>query len=246
MSSQDKAINSYVTLKMIDILRSEQRGKAEHGWLKSYHSFSFADYYNPQRMGFRALRVINEDYVQPGKGFGTHPHANMEILTYVVQGQIAHKDSMGNVKAVSAGEVQAMSAGSGVRHSEFNPLDSELLHLLQIWILPDKNGVQPSYSEWRPKSAGAPGLQLFASPDGQEGSIKINQNCSVYLGHLVAGGQLRRSVAPTRALWLQLISGELSLSGETLSAGDAASLEQVAAMEVLAKNDAKFILFDLA
>ncbi len=230
---------------MIEILKSEERGKADHGWLKSYHSFSFADYYDPARMGFRNLRVINEDFVQPGKGFGTHPHANMEIITYVIQGQIAHKDSMGNVKIVGAGEVQAMSAGTGVRHSEFNPSETELLHLLQIWIVPNKMGVQPAYAEWKPSKPNFEGLALFASADGREGSFLIHQDCSVYLGHLQAGNAHDYKLKGERALWIQIIDGELDVLDQTLGAGDAAAIEKTSDVKLVTRNSARFILFDL-
>ena len=231
---------------MINIIRSEERGKANHGWLKSFHSFSFADYYNPQMMGFRNLRVINEDWIEPGQGFPMHPHANMEILTYVIEGTIAHKDSMGNVKTVPAGEVQAMSAGTGVRHSEYNPSESHPLHLLQIWIVPNKKDIQPKYSEWKPKSPNLEGLNLFASPTGENESVQIQQDCKVYYGEFKNPFQQKYGLEKGRAVWIQMIGGSLTISGDTLNCGDAASIQDHQEIQFSTENGTKFLLFDLA
>lgn len=229
---------------MRNILRSEDRGKADHGWLKSYHTFSFAEYYNPERIRFKTLRVINEDFVAPGEGFPTHPHDNMEIISYVVSGQIAHKDSMGNVKIVKAGEVQAMTAGRGVTHSEFNPSDTEPLHLLQIWIFPERKGLTPSYSEWKP--TGPLGkLTTIASHDGDNGSVIINQDAKVMLGNLAAGEILDFKISANHALWLQLFEGSLTSADASLEAGDALSIESELEASFATKGGAKFILFEL-
>lgn len=229
---------------MKNILRSSQRGFFDHGWLKTYHSFSFAGYYDPQRIRFKTLRVINEDFVGPGQGFGTHPHDNMEILTYVISGSLSHRDSMGNVKTVRAGEVQAMSAGTGVEHSEFNPSDSEPVHLLQMWIFPETKGLTPSYSEWRPGESSAP-LSLIASPDGREGSIRINQNATLSLGRLKPDETLSLSAAKGRAIWLQSFKGTLAAGNDELEAGDTLSLDGPGELSLVAKTSAEFLVFEL-
>lgn len=228
------------------ILRSEERGKANHGWLKSYHTFSFADYYNPDWMAFRSLRVINEDWVKPGKGFDEHPHRDMEILSYIVSGQLSHRDSMGNVKTVKAGEVQAMSAGRGVTHSEFNPSQTEEVHLLQIWILPERRGLVPSYAEWKPsvEKTGAP-FTCLASPDGRAGSIKINQNASLYLCELGAEAEAEFLVSAGRGAWLQVVSGTVSVSEMNLLPGDALATEEAGALNIVAAEQATLLIFDL-
>lgn len=229
---------------MVKILKSNNRGQANHGWLESFHSFSFADYYNPEAMGFQSLRVINEDFVAPKKGFPAHPHANMEIISYVVSGQIAHKDSMGNIKIVSAGEVQAMTAGSGVEHSEFNPSDSETLHLLQIWIKPDRRGYQPSYSEWRPASSKKNILQLIASNDGREGSIKINQQVDLLVGKYDQGEKISSNFLSGRnGYWIQLIKGKLQVDEVTLESGDAAFTEEYSSPQIKIAEESQFLLF---
>lgn len=229
---------------MYKILKSSERGKANHGWLKSFHTFSFADYYNPEAMEYKSLRVINEDFVTPGAGFPTHPHSNMEIISYVVSGQIAHKDSMGNVKAVSAGEVQAMTAGSGVTHSEFNPSDSEPLHLLQIWIKPDKRGYEPKYSEWRSvKSFETDKLQLIASNEGREGSVQINQKVDLYVGKYKNNEKLNFELMGSQVAWVQLIKGKLDVDGNMIEAGDAISAEEVSGLKIAVNEDAEFLVF---
>ena len=229
---------------MIKILRSDERGKAEHGWLSSRHTFSFADYYNPKRMGFRSLRVINEDWIEAGQGFGTHPHRDMEIFSYLVSGELAHKDSMGNIRTIKAGEVQAMSAGSGVTHSEFNPSKTQNTHLLQIWIMPDKTGGKPSYAEWR-QAGVSTGLSLVAAPSASENVLPIKQDAMFYLGKLEANQTLDYSIALGRGVWLQLVSGSLEIEDQHLEAGDAIEVEEQATLQIEAKTESSFLLFDL-
>src|SRR5690349_6051574 len=193
------------------IRRANERGHANHGWLDSYHTFSFANYYDPAHMGYRSLRVINDDLVMPGMGFGTHPHRDMEIITYILSGQLQHKDSMGNGRVISAGEVQYMAAGSGVTHSEFNPSRQEPVHLLQIWITPDAKGVQPRYAE-KSFAATPPGaLHLVTSKSGRDGSIAIHQDADLWLGKLDAGQAVTHSLAPGRHAWLHVAEGEVTL-----------------------------------
>jgi redox-sensitive bicupin YhaK (pirin superfamily) len=227
--------------------KSSDRGHANHGWLDSYHTFSFADYYDPAHMGFRSLRVINEDRVAPGGGFPTHPHRDMEIFSYVVGGVLEHKDSMGNGRQLKPGQIQLMSAGSGVTHSEFNPSRGEPVHLLQIWIKPRTAGLTPSYTEWHP-TATSEGLSkvLVISPDGRENSATIHQDADIYRVRLKAGEVLTHEAAPGRGIWLQVISGELEAGGEVLAAGDAASSEEGGAFEIRATRDVEALLFDLA
>ncbi|MBX7143706.1 MAG: pirin family protein [Oligoflexia bacterium] len=230
---------------MLQIRHSSERGFADHGWLKSWHTFSFADYYDPKQMGFRVLRVINEDRIAPGKGFDTHPHNNMEIISFVVSGQLAHRDSMGNTHIVGAGEFQAMSAGSGVTHSEFNPSQSSETHLLQIWIQPSKRGITPRYAEWKTNQKTTGPLTLIASADGRSASLIIEQDASVYLGKLASGKDAEFTPAPGRYAWIQLVSGRLNLLGQTLHAGDGASLSAEPQLELRAESDCVFLLFDL-
>ena len=229
---------------MINILRSEERGNADYGWLKTFHTFSFADYFNRKRMNYRSLRVINEDFVASGQGFPTHPHANMEIFTYIIDGELAHKDSMGNVKIVKKDEVQAMSAGSGVTHSEFNPSDSNPVHLLQIWIMPSEKGLAPSYGEWR-QNQKENGLTLFASPDERDGSLKINQDSQIYVGNCNKDTTLDYKIEDGRGVWLQLISGEIIAGDNKLTNGDALSVENQNDLHLKFTENSKFLLFDL-
>jgi len=235
------------TASRITVRRSLERGHANHGWLDSYHTFSFADYYDPAHMGFRSLRVINQDKVAPGAGFPTHPHRDMEIFSYVVSGAIAHKDSMGNGRELLPGQIQLMSAGSGVTHSEFNPLKNEPLHLLQIWILPHTRSLTPSYTEWHPsaESESEPKV-LVISPDGRENSATIHQDADVYRVRLKAGETVSHDLAPGRGLWLQLIKGELTADETTLRPGDAASTESPGTLHFTATEDSEALLFDLA
>ncbi len=232
---------------MITVRKSVERGFADHGWLKSHHTFSFADYYDPEHMGFRSLRVINEDYVEPGQGFGTHPHRDMEIITYVVKGAVAHKDSMGSSATVTPGEVQVMSAGTGVTHSEFNPSDMEKLHLLQIWIKPKVRGTKPSYSQKAfPDNERKDKLKLMAAADGRADAVSIGQDTSLYSSLLSAATTLKHQFKTGRAGWLQVVSGDLTVNGISLHPGDGAKIEEEASIEILAKTASEFLLFDLA
>jgi redox-sensitive bicupin YhaK (pirin superfamily) len=231
----------------LTIRRSSERGHANHGWLDSYHTFSFADYYDPAHMGFRSLRVINQDIVSQGAGFPTHPHREMEIFSYVVSGTIAHKDSMGNGRELKPGQIQLMSAGTGVTHSEFNPSRTEPLHLLQIWIQPNVNRLQPSYTEWHPSadSENEPKV-LVISPDGSEDSATIHQDVNVYRVRLKPGESVAHDIPNSRGLWLQLIKGKLTADDATLLPGDAASSETPGTVVFTAVEDTEALLFDLA
>ena len=206
----------------MEIRRSEERGLAEHGWLKSFHTFSFADYQDPRHMGFGPLRVINEDRVQPGQGFGTHGHRDMEIISYVLEGGLAHKDSMGNGSVIRPGDVQRMSAGTGVRHSEFNASDKELVHFLQIWIEPNVRGIEPSYEEKRFDEASKRGkLRLIASPDAREGSVRIHQDANIYATAVEGEDVVELQPLAGRRLYVHVARGEAEENGEVLAAGDA-------------------------
>ena len=231
----------------LKIRRTNERGHADHGWLSSYHTFSFADYYDPAHMGFRSLRVINEDRVAPGQGFGTHPHHDMEIFSYVLEGALQHKDSMGNGRVLNPGEIQLMSAGRGVAHSEFNPSRSEPLHFLQIWILPRQRGLPPSYTEWRqkPDQAAAPKM-LVISPDGRDGSATIHQDAEIYRVRLRAGDSVTHELKPGRGAWLQITEGALEVNGATLATGDGASSEEPGKLTLAAAKPTEALLFDLA
>jgi quercetin 2,3-dioxygenase len=232
---------------MIKIRRSNERGQANHGWLKTAHTFSFADYYDPKNMGFRALRVINDDHVEGGQGFGAHPHRDMEIITYVLEGALEHKDSMGNHGVVYPGEVQRMSAGTGVRHSEFNHSKNEWLHLLQIWILPERTGITPSY-EQKVILDGIDGkLKLIAAPNANgSGAVNIHQDARVYASVLKPGENVSHELAPGRGAWLQVAKGEVTLNGKPLITGDGAAIEDEKNLEIAAQAESEFLLFDLA
>lgn len=230
-----------------NLRKSSDRGHANHGWLDSHHSFSFADYYDPAHMGFRSLRVINEDRVAAGGGFPTHPHRDMEIFSYVVAGTLEHKDSMGNGRQLKPGQIQLMSAGSGVAHSEFNPSRSESAHFLQIWIKPRAHGLTPSYTEWHPSAESEnQNKVLVISPDGRNNSATIQQDADIYRIRLKAGETLSHDLKPGRGLWLQLISGKLTADGNSLEPGDAASTENAGSFQITATEDAEALLFDLA
>jgi len=230
---------------MMNIRKSDERGHANHGWLDSYHTFSFANYHDPKHMHFRSLRVINEDFIAPGMGFGTHPHDNMEIVTYVVKGALQHRDSMGHAEVMKAGDVQRISAGSGIEHSEFNASSSEPVHLLQIWLMPDKQDVKPNYAE-RSFARAEPGrLHLATSKDGRDGSIPINQDADLYFAKLGDGQKVELALRPGRHAWLQLIEGELDANGSRLKAGDAAGFSAVEALKLAPVGSAHFLLFDL-
>ena len=232
---------------MLILRKSEDRGHANHGWLDSHHSFSFAGYYDPDHMGFGPLRVINEDRIAPGTGFGTHGHRDMEIISYVLQGNLAHKDSMGNVKGIPPGDVQRMSAGSGVMHSEFNHAPDQVTHFLQIWIEPNVRGIAPSYEQKSFADAEKRGrLRLVAAPDAAEGAVTIHADARVYAGLFDAGESARLAMAAGRKAYVHLVRGELSVNGIALRAGDAAKLEGEAAVELAQGRDAEVLVFDLA
>jgi hypothetical protein len=232
---------------MITVRRANDRGHAEHGWLDSWHTFSFADYYDPKQMGFRTLRVINEDRVEAGKGFGTHPHRDMEIVSYVLEGAIQHRDSMGNGEVLRPGEVQRMTAGTGVTHSEFNPSRTEGLHFLQIWILPAKQGLKPDYEQKAFPSADRQGkLRLVAAPDGRDGALTIHQDVAIYASLLAAGEVVEHTLGKGRGAWVQVTRGAVDVGGEKLGAGDGAAIENESLVRVAGERDAEFLLFDLA
>jgi len=231
---------------MIRIRRADERGHFDHGWLDTRHTFSFADYYDPRFMGFRALRVINEDRVRPGNGFGTHSHHDMEIITYVLEGALQHKDSTGSGSVIHPGEVQRMSAGTGVLHSEMNPSPSEPVHFLQIWILPQRRGIRPEYEEKTfPIEERTNRLRLLVSPDGHDGSLTIHQDVKLYAATLGDGVTLEHSFAPERYGWIQLARGEVEINGERLRAGDGAAIEDERTLALRGHGDAEFLLFDL-
>ncbi len=227
------------------IRRANERGHAEHGWLDTYHTFSFADYYDPKWMGFRTLRVINDDLVMPGMGFGTHPHRDMEIITYVLSGALQHKDSMGNGRVIRPGEVQYMAAGTGVLHSEFNPSKDEAVHLLQIWILPDRSGLEPRYAEKSLADAPKGRFNLVVSKAGRDGSLAINQDANLYVARLEPGNAVAYTLAPARHAWLHVAEGEVKLNGDTLKAGDAAGFTKESKVELSATKPSQVLLFDL-
>jgi quercetin 2,3-dioxygenase len=232
---------------MIRVRRANERGHAQHGWLESYHTFSFADYHDPRFMGFRALRVINEDRVQPGQGFGTHSHRDMEIVTYVLEGALAHKDSLGTGSIIRPGDVQRMSAGTGVSHSEFNHSPTELVHFLQIWILPEKEGLAPSYEQRSfPEAERTDRLRLVASRDAREGSVKIHQDVDLHAAALSSGAALEHPLRAGRHAWLQVARGKLSANDQLLSAGDGAAFSDEPAVSLVAREPAEILLFDLA
>lgn len=235
---------------MIQIRRAKERGHADHGWLNTYHTFSFADYYDPKFMGFRSLRVINEDWVQPGYGFPTHPHRDMEIITYVLEGSLAHKDSMGTGSVIRPGEVQKMSAGTGVRHSEFNHSDKALVHLYQIWILPEKEGIQPMYEQKAIPAEEKKGkLRLVASPDGGDGNgaVKLYQDAELFATELGAGQSVEHQLAQGRYAWVQVARGSAEVNGNVLEAGDGAAIAQEPSIMVTGgAGGSEVLLFDLA
>jgi redox-sensitive bicupin YhaK (pirin superfamily) len=230
---------------MIKVRRANERGHADRGWLDSHHTFSFADYYDPQHMGFRSLRVINEDRVQGGKGFGTHPHQDFEIISYVISGALKHQDSMGHSAVMKAGEVQRISAGTGIAHSEFNNSSTEQVHFLQIWLLPSRKGFPPSYAQQSFADAPSNTLTLACSPDGGNKSIKINQDVNLFIGKLAAKGKISQPLGEQRHAWIQLIEGDLDLNGKKLSRGDGASVDDERELRHLSIKGAHFILFDL-
>lgn len=231
---------------MIKIRRSKERGHANHGWLDTYHTFSFADYYDPANMGFRDLRVINEDFIEAAQGFPTHGHRDMEIITYVIDGEISHRDSMGNGETIRRHEVQRMTAGTGVLHSEYSS-PKERTHILQIWILPEKRNLQPSYEQtyFAPEEKQGK-LKLVASRGGDDGSVHINQDVKLYSSILASGEEVSIELAAGRHAWVQLVSGSVDLNGERLEAGDGAAVSEESSLKVKSLSDkSEFLLFDL-
>jgi redox-sensitive bicupin YhaK (pirin superfamily) len=234
------------TASKLNIRRANERGLADHGWLKSFHTFSFADYHDPAQMGFRSLRVINDDRIAAGQGFGTHPHREMEIFSYVLEGALAHQDSMGNSRVLKPGQIQLMSAGTGVTHSEFNPSSGEPAHFLQIWILPRESGLKPSYTEWHPPAGEANASKvLVISADGRDGSATIHQDADIFRLRLKPGETVTHELKPGRGAWLQIAVGALELNGQALSTGDGASTEEPGALTLTATQPTEALLFDL-
>lgn len=227
------------------IRRSNERGHAELGWLDTYHTFSFSNYYDPEWMGFRSLRVINDDLVMPGMGFGMHPHRDMEILTYVLSGSLEHKDSLGNGRVIRAGDLQYMAAGTGVQHSEFNPAKDEAVHLLQIWIQPERKGVPPSYADKSLRDVPSGQLALLASRDGRQDSMAINQDADLWLARLEPGQDVTHSLKANRHAWVHVAEGEISLNGQTLESGDAAAFSEKTELTLAATKPSQILLFDL-
>jgi len=231
---------------MKQIRAAESRGHADHGWLQSHHSFSFADYYDPEHMGVSILRVINDDHIAPSGGFPTHPHRDMEIVTYLMQGALEHRDSMGNGSVIRPGDIQRMSAGSGIRHSEFNPSDSEPTHLLQIWLLPNRQGITPGYAQQNfPLQQRRGRLQLLVSPDGRDGSLSAQQDGLLYGTLLEQGQTLDHDLQPGRTAYVHLARGRAEINGESLNEGDAITLTDEARIEMRGIDQAEILLFDL-
>ena len=232
---------------MVHIRKADERGHADHVWLNTWHTFSFADYHDPQYMGFRALRVINEDRVQPGEGFGTHPHRDMEIISYVIDGALEHKDSMGNGTVIRPGDVQRMSAGTGITHSEFNHSSEDLVHFLQIWMLPDTKGLEPGYEQKVFSDKEKCGqLRLVASKDGRDGSLTIHQDASMYDSILEEGMEVNYPVPPGRHVWLQVVRGDINVNGVSLGQGDGAGISDETLLKIIAEKDSELLLFNLS
>jgi redox-sensitive bicupin YhaK (pirin superfamily) len=232
---------------MMTVRPAAERGHADHGWLDSHHTFSFADYHDPAQMGFRGLRVINEDRVQAGRGFGTHPHRDMEIISYVLEGGLEHKDSMGTGSVIRPGDVQRMSAGTGVTHSEYNASKQDLVHFLQIWLLPAARGIQPGYEQktfTADEKAGR--LRLVASPDGGDGSVTVHTDARLYAGLFDAGQRAEHALAPGRHAWVQVARGRVKVNGRELSTGDGAALSQEQAVQIEGIEASEVLVFDLA
>jgi redox-sensitive bicupin YhaK (pirin superfamily) len=232
---------------MIRVRKASERGHFDHGWLDTHHTFSFSRYYDPRHMGFRALRVINEDRVRPGRGFGTHGQEDMEIVTYVLSGALAHRDSLGTGSTLRAGELQRMTAGTGITHSEFNPSEDEPAHFYQIWLLPDREGLEPSYEQRDfPEAERHNRLRLVASPDGGDGSLAIRQDARLYLTTLDGGHEVSHELTPGRHAWVQVLRGDVTLNGLALTAGDGAALGDEAGLAIRADGASEVLLFDLA
>jgi len=231
---------------MMTIRRAEERGHSDHGWLDSHHTFSFADYYDPKHMGFRSLRVINDDRVEPGRGFGSHPHRDMEIISYVLEGALQHKDSMGTGSIIRPGDVQRMSAGTGVLHSEFNASSTEPVHFLQIWIVPDRRGMAPSYEQKTfPRIEKQGRLRVVASPDGREGSVAIHSDAVVHAGLFTRREATDLALPPGRSAWVQVARGKVRVNGRELKAGDGAALSEERSVTLEGVDDGEVLLFDL-
>jgi redox-sensitive bicupin YhaK (pirin superfamily) len=232
---------------MIQIRKAIDRGHIDHGWLNTYHTFSFGSYRDPKHTSFRALRVMNEDVVAAGQGFGTHPHSDMEIVTYVLEGELEHKDSMGNGEVLHAGEFQRMSAGTGITHSEFNPSKTQPVHLYQIWLFPERKGIEPSYEQKRfAEEERINQLRLVASPDAANGSLAIHQDARIYLSTLREGSQVSHALSAGRHAWLQVLRGRVTLNGQLLDTSDGAAVSDESVLDIQAKEDAEIMLFDLA
>jgi redox-sensitive bicupin YhaK (pirin superfamily) len=231
----------------ITVRKANERGHADHGWLRTFHTFSFADYHDPAHMGFRSLRVINDDFIAPGQGFGTHPHRDMEIFSYLLAGALEHRDSLGNGRVLRPGQIQLMSAGRGVTHSEFNPSSTEATRLLQIWIHPRTRGLTPSYTEWhpQPEHATAP-MVLVISPTGRDGSATIHQDADVYRLRLAPGQTVTHELRPGRGAWIQIATGALEFDGLLLATGDGASTTSPGLLTFTATQPTEALLFDLA
>jgi quercetin 2,3-dioxygenase len=232
---------------MMRVRKAAERGHFEHGWLDTYHTFSFGDYYDPAHMGFRSLQVINDDRVQPGQGFGMHGHRDMEIVTYVLDGALEHKDSMGSGSIIRAGELQRLTAGTGLRHSEFNPSDKLSVHLYQIWLLPERKGLKPSYEQLAVGEEEKRGrFRLVASPDGADGSLTIHQDAHLFLASLLPGQAVSHAIERGRAVWLQVLQGRVHSLGNDLAAGDGAAITDEKTLAVEAAVPSEVLLFDLA
>jgi len=232
---------------MLTIRRGNERGGGDFGWLKTSHTFSFSDYWDEKWMGFRSLRVINEDWVAPNSGFPTHPHRDMEIITYVLSGELQHKDSLGTGSVIQPGDGQRMSAGRGIRHSEFNPSKTDKVHMLQIWILPNKEGHEPGYEQKSfPEVEKRGKLRLIASDTGADGSVKINQDAKLFVTLLSPGGEVKHSLAPKRHAWVQVAKGEIEVNEQKLVQGDGAAVSDENELTIKASKDAEVLLFDLA
>lgn len=232
---------------MITVRRAANRGSVNLGWLDSKHTFSFGDYYDPNHMGFGKLRVINDDHVEPGQGFGTHPHRDMEIVSYIIDGALEHKDSMGNGSVMRAGDVQRITAGTGIRHSEFNHSNDEQVHFLQIWIEPQENSLEPGYQQKSfSRDEKLNQLRLVVSRDGRQGSLRIHQDADLYASVLSAGAEVTHKFESGRRGWLQVVNGSITVNGEALGTGDGAAIENTADLSVQSKADSEFVLFDIA
>lgn len=232
---------------MLQTRRAGERGHANQGWLDSHHTFSFASYYDPDQMGFRSLRVMNEDRVAPGQGFGTHEHQDMEIVSFILKGALEHKDSMGNGEVLRPSELQRISAGKGITHSEFNPSDDEITHFYQIWLLPAQKGIDPSYEQKLFDPAGRKNqFQLVASPNAEAGSLLIHQDARIYLAEMEAGKQIDYEIPSNRHAWLQVMHGKISINGESLSTSDGVAISDETKLKIQSEENSQIMLFDLA